>query len=52
MTVTAVFQGPAGYIDVSNYAQLKTAIQTTAVAGNTIRVHSGTYTMTDNGHGL
>jgi hypothetical protein len=45
VTVTAVFQGPAGYIDVSNYTQLKTAIQTTAVAGNTIRVHSGTYPM-------
>ena len=56
VTVTAVFQGPAGYIDVSNYAQLKTAIQTTAVAGDTIRVHSGTYTMNEthmdlNNHG-
>jgi hypothetical protein len=45
VTITAVFTGPAGYIDVANYTELKTAIQTTAVAGNTIRVHSGTYTM-------
>lgn len=46
-TITAVFQGPAGYIDVTNFAELKNAIQSQATPGTTIRVHPGTYQLQD-----
>ncbi len=46
-TITAVFQGPAGVIDVTTFAELKNAIQNQATPGTTIRVHPGTYPLVD-----
>ncbi|HUW81451.1 MAG TPA: Calx-beta domain-containing protein, partial [Phycisphaerae bacterium] len=50
-TITAIFQGPAGIIDVTNFEELNQAIRYDSVPGDTIRVQPGIYELVAPGQG-